>query len=283
MSARTAAAALALAAALAGPVAFDSAFDGEADGAAVNIWARASDEAASVTTDPAVRLREYKRMADCDPSAVGTEAGSGVCLPVSSPAEFSALPGCEGEEPVQPLWMRERATAASAWGPWRNVMGWTCPADYAPVFTAEDFRRLPLAPPVLGIQPATGEHLVTMPAIAYTQAPAQTLTTDLLGVPVQVEATPTSYTWDFGDGTTTITTTSPGHPYPDHDVTHPYTKVGTWTITLTTAYTGRYTLAEDPTWHTINGTATTTTTSAPITTVEAPTRLVQDACTTHNC
>ncbi|WP_223145171.1 PKD domain-containing protein [Actinotalea subterranea] len=178
--------------------------------------------------------------------------------------------------------MRERTTATTAWGPWRNVMGWTCPADYTPVFTAEDFRRLPLAPPALAVQPATGEHLVTMPAIAYTQAPAQTLTTDLLGTPVQVEATPTSYTWDFGDGTT-ITTTSPGHPYPDHDVTHPYTRVGTWTITLTTTYTGRYTLADDPTWHTINGTATTTTTSAPITTVEAPTHLVQDTCTTHTC
>ena len=145
------------------------------------------------------------------------------------------------------------------------------------VFTAEDFRRLPLTPPALTIQPDRTEHLVNMPTIVYTTPTTQLLTTDLLGYPVEVEATPTTYTWDFGDGTT-WTTTTPGHPYPNQDVAHPYTRPGTYTITLTTTFTGRYRLAGTTAWATVTGTASTTTTSAPITAIEAPTHLVTADC-----
>ena len=75
-----------------------------------------------------------------------------------------------------------------------------------------------------------------------------------------------------------LTTTSPGHAYPDHDVAHPYTRLGTYTITLTTTYTGRYRLAGDPDWTDVDGTATTTTSAPAITIVEARTRLVTSDC-----
>src|SRR5690606_9900087 len=134
---------------------------------------------------------------------------------------------------------RVRASTSSPWGPWENVVGWTCPGEYEdlPAFTAADFRRLPLAPSPLHVQPARAEHLVNMPAIVYTTPATQRFTTTLLGYPVEVEATAASYTWDFGDGTT-LTTTSPGAPYPHHDVAHPYAAPGTWTIALTTTWSG---------------------------------------------
>lgn len=238
----------------------------------------AAAERAAAATPPAARLSDFKRVPYCNPGDIIDSGGDGTCLPFSGNLDTSATPpDCGGDAPVLPLWRRDRATTTSPWGEWYTVVGWTCPADYAPTFTAEDFRRLPLTPPPLTIQPARAEHLVNMPTIVYTTPTAQLLTTDLLGYPVEVEATPTTYTWDFGDGTV-LTTTTPGHPYPDHDVAHPYAHPGTYTISLTTTFTGRYRLAGTTTWATVTGTATTTTTSPPITAVEAPTHLVTADC-----
>lgn len=228
-------------------------------------------------TPAEVRLDEFERRPECDPE-LPQRAGAGVCFPGTA-AELAARI-CDGSQPVEPLWRRHRASPASPWGPWRNVVGWTCPQDYLPAFTAEDFRRLPLDPPTLTVQPDRAEHLVNMPTIVYTAPAVQLLTTDLLGYPVEVEATPTAYTWDFGDGAV-LTTTSPGRPYPHHDVAHPYAQPGSYAITLTVTLAGRYRLAGATTWQPVTGTATTTTTSAPITVVEAPTRLVVGDCRTH--
>lgn len=250
----------------------------DGDAAAVNAAEGAAAERAAAAVAPAARLAEYIRRPNCDAGDILTSGGDGVCLPFSGNLDFSATPpDCGGDTPVLPLWRRTRATTTSPWSDWETVVGWTCPADYLPVLTETDFRRLPLTPPPLTIQPDRAEHLVNMPAVVYTAPAQQLLTTNLLGYPVEVEATPTSYTWDFGDGTV-LTTTTPGHPYPNHDVAHPYARPGTYTITLTTTWTGRYRLAGTTAWSTVTGTATTTTTSAPVTAVEAPTRLVTTDC-----
>lgn len=248
-------------------------YSGSGSGAAIEmsaIEARAAEQA-NAMIPLAERLDDYERRPVCDPD----QDVAGVCFP-GTPEELS-IRVCGGETAILPLWRRTRPTTTSAWSEWANVVAWTCPSDYAPTFTAEDFRRLPLTPPTLTIQPARTEHLVNMPTIVYTTPTTQLLTTDLLGYLVEVEATPTTYTWDFGDGTT-LTTTTPGHPYPDHDVAHPYAQPGTYTITLTTTFTGRYRLAGTTTWATVTGTATTTTTATPITAVEAPTHLVTADC-----
>ncbi len=249
----------------------DGAFD-------MNAQQAAAAERAAAAIAPAERLTDYKHMPFCNPGDVIESGADGTCLPFSGNLDTSAAPpDCGGDTPIEPLWRHDRATTNSPWGEWYTVVGWTCPADYAPTFTAEDFRRLPLTPPPLTIQPARTEHLVNMPTIVYTAPAQQLLTTDLLGYPVEVEATPMSYTWDFGDGTV-LTTTSPGHPYPNQDVAHPFARPGTYTLTLTTTWTGRYRLAGTTAWATVTGTATTTTTSAPITAVEAPTHLVTADC-----
>lgn len=248
---------------------------GQSEGDTIKLTAREGMAAEQATAAVPIteRLVDYLRRPLCDPDL----DIAGVCFPGDE--DEISIRVCGGEEATWPLWRRTRATILSPWSEWENVVAWTCPRDYidVPTFTAEDFRRLPLAPPVLNLQPARTEHLVNMPTIVYTDAAPQHFTTDLLGYTFEVEATPTGYTWDFGDGTV-LTTTSPGHPYPDHDVAHPYTRLGTYTITLTTTYTGRYRLAGDPDWTDVDGTATTTTSAPAITIVEARTRLVTSDC-----
>lgn len=56
----------------------------------------------------------------------------------------------------------------------------------------------------------------------YSGAPI-TVTPPALGHTLVVSATPTSYTWDFGDGTAPYTTASLGQPYPQQsDIRHTY-------------------------------------------------------------
>ena len=89
-----------------------------------------------------------------------------------------------------------------------------------PVFGVEDFRRLPLPAGVVHIQPPNGRTLVNVPTNVYVDADEVVLPTQLLGFPVRVRATPSRYTWRFGDGHA-MTTTDRGAPYPRDDH-HPH-------------------------------------------------------------
>ena len=103
----------------------------------------------------------------------------------------------------------------------------------------------------------------------------RTFRTSLFDYGIDVVTSPVEYTWDFGDGQT-LTTTSPGGPYPNRDVEHVYEDVGTFTVTLTTVWEGRYRVDEDPDheWRTIDGTALTTTTLDPFEVTELRSHLV---------
>jgi hypothetical protein len=63
--------------------------------------------------------------------------------------------------------------------------------------------------------------LVNFATIFYTDPQPFSRTVTLLGRQVRIDASPSSYTWHYGDGSTR-TTTSPGAPYPAKDVTHEY-------------------------------------------------------------
>ena len=139
---------------------------------------------------------------------------------------------------------------------------------------AAEFQRLPLTPSQLSVQPPSGWTLVNVDTIVFTDDHDQLLTTTVLGVEVTIRATPVRYTWDFGDGTDPLTTTDPGHPWPEHTLAHRYTAEATHTIALTTSWTGQFQVAGTTTWEPVDGTATTTTTSDPLTVYEAHSRLV---------
>src|SRR6266508_4106350 len=86
-----------------------------------------------------------------------------------------------------------------------------------------------------------GITLVNLDTNVYTIPVPFQRTVTVATWPVKARATPTSYTWHFGDGTD-LTTTSPGAPYPDGDVTHQYLHripKGT-TLSVTVHYAARF-------------------------------------------
>ena len=82
--------------------------------------------------------------------------------------------------------------------------------------------------------------LVNFATIFYAKPEVFTRTIQLLGQQVEVEATPSQYTWHHGDGTT-ATTTSPGAPYPSKEITYSYTRAHTTVSpSVDVTYTARF-------------------------------------------
>lgn len=177
-------------------------------------------------------------------------AGEGFCALDSGPGRIAA-------------W---RVTRTSS-GPdgWTNTGEIDClrPAQGAAAVTVSSaqFRRLPIPAPKIITQPATQVVLVNLGANLLTTKRTETLTTTVLGQPVQVRATPTTYHWTYGDGHQ-LTTTDPGGRYPTMPTLHNYQRPGRFTVTLRTTFTGEYSVAGGP-WQPISGTAVTQ--SAPVT------------------
>jgi hypothetical protein len=236
----------------------------------IDVERRKLSKAAGDPADPPI---EFENAYACGVDSGALSASDVPCGPRNDPV---IPPDCGDDEPVKPLWSRERG-ADGTWGPWQMAYGWTCPADHLPPFTAADFRRLPLAKPALTMQPDAGWVLVNMPTIVYSADKSQTLRTSLLGHPVTVRATPTAWTWDYGEGRPS-TTRSPGHPYPDQDVWHTYTRLGTYRIGLTVTWSAQYRYDEQPTWHDVDGTATTTAATGSFTVEERRGHLVAETC-----
>lgn len=104
----------------------------------------------------------------------------------------------------------------------------TDPAEPEPEVTPGDVerevKRIGLPALTTEIQPA-GTTLVNLETIFHTTALPFERTVTVLDSTVDLKATPASYTWHHGDGTTR-TTTQPGRPYPAMDVVHQYLKPG---------------------------------------------------------
>ena len=99
--------------------------------------------------------------------------------------------------------------------------------------------------------------------MVWTSPDKQTFNITLLGTAIEVEATPTSFNWDWGDGQS-FETTDPGTPYPNYSVSHPYEVTGNgYVLKLRTSWSARWRIAGQAQWHQVNGTVTTTETSSP--------------------
>lgn len=143
----------------------------------------------------------------------------------------------------------------------------------APAFSIADFRRLPLPPGKLNIQPADGQVLINYPMNVYVDARPVTLRTQVLGVGVEVEATPASYRWEFGDGGR-LTTADPGGAYPDMTTSHTYRHPGSQRVSLMTSYTGRFRVEGSRAWIPVEGVATVASPSVTVEVIEARAVLV---------
>ena len=125
-------------------------------------------------------------------------------------------------------------------------------------------------------QPPGAKALVSKIVIVYTSGDSQTMETQVGGAPVTIVATPASYTWDWGDGTTT-TTKDPGAAYPDHTVFHKYSHTAdNVVISLTTTWSATYSIEGGPA-QPISGTLTTTDTTNPFDLVRRISYLTDDA------
>ena len=214
----------------------------------------------------------YARLCNVDSQHLESDI-DGECAP---PNGTVVIPGCGEDEPVMPLWRRTRVAVGSPWSQWEMRIGWVCPDDLLPQLTQSDFRQLKIEPTVTHRQPGEGGTvLVNKGIIGWVDPEERTFRTSLFDYGIDVVTWPVEYTWDFGDGQT-LTTTSPGGPYPNRDVEHVYEDVGTFTVTLTTVWEGRYRVDEDPDheWRTIDGTALTTTTLDPFEVTELRSPLV---------
>jgi hypothetical protein len=110
--------------------------------------------------------------------------------------------------------------------PWGTVC---LPTDFeveviTPGRVLHEMKRMTWPAAELSIQPPDGRTLVNFKTNFFTtttEPDTQTIT--LLGQRVEIEATPVSYTWHFGDGEKQ-SGADPGAPYPNLDVTHTYRK-----------------------------------------------------------
>ncbi len=116
-------------------------------------------------------------------------------------------------------------------------------------------------------QPAD-KTLVNLDTIFYTRPRPFTRTVTLLGRPVQIRATASSFTWHYGDGATAMTT-SPGAPYPAMDVTHRYSHAHvTVPTSVDVTYTAQFSVGNHG-WQDIPGTVTIAGPAAPLRISEA--------------
>lgn len=219
----------------------------------VSAWQGEVEYRAFLRSDPALQLLELRRSAGC-------LYGPAVSRPC--PQHRPELPPlslvCEDGPPVAPLWRRDRESITQEFrDDWYLYADWSCPEDLFPPFTQADLRRLAIEPLQVNQQPAAGPTLIRKPTIVYAQPAQQQFRTVLFDdFGVEIVVMPSSYTWDFGDGET-VTTAEPGRPYPAFDVTHTYLELGTYRISLTTAWSGRYRFDTDVPgrWRDVEGTA----------------------------
>jgi hypothetical protein len=203
--------------------------------------------------------------------------------PCSSGTVLGHTDVCGTAPAILPLWKSTRAGVGAPWSNWVLLTDVTCTGTPDPsgeqILAA--FRRLPIAPSVLHVQPDRGWVLVNIDTIAYTDPTTQTLTTTVLGVQVQFTVTPATYTWDYGE--TIFTTATPGHPYPDQDVAYQYRHLGNRQINLTTTWQATYTTSTNPNPNPrpVPGTATTTTPGPTLQILEARAHLTRGTCTDY--
>jgi hypothetical protein len=89
------------------------------------------------------------------------------------------------------------------------------------------------------VNPGNGRTLVNFENVFYTELSGEQVVQVGPGGIVTVHATPTSYRWHWGDGTSD-TTTKPGRPYPNMDVAHVYSRAGDYSVRVDVTYSGWY-------------------------------------------
>ncbi|TQS93304.1 PKD domain-containing protein [Arthrobacter sp. TS-15] len=146
-----------------------------------------------------------------------------------------------------------------------------------------DFRQLPINPGTLEAQPFP-HTLKGGPTNFYTTTNEQTFDLTILGQTVHLTATPTTYSYTFGDGTTLGPTPAAGYSIPETEwlstetrTSHIYAETGNYQAAVTTSFTGTYSVNNGPPLP-INGTLDITTPAKTIHVWKTEKALVADTC-----
>jgi hypothetical protein len=204
---------------------------------------------------------EYGMTTACTGAPPGSSTADVLCM--------HAVTSCSRQGALGPLmlvWRRQQGQAATdtTW----HTIGETCVTDVIPGSgppkpTIADIKRAfsltPWSKPTVAMQPPNGQTLIGMPTYYSVDFPAagfgpgEINRVTLLGYRVEVRPVLVGYIYTFGDGTSFGPTLSPGGPYPNGDIRHPYTKTGTMHPTVTVRYTGEFRIGTEP-WARIPGT-----------------------------
>lgn len=141
-----------------------------------------------------------------------------------------------------------------------------------------EYLTLPIAPSAITHQPDGDWALINVDFIVMTDPEPQVFERELLGMGITFQATPVHYSWDFGDGSPPLETSSPGSPYPNHDVTHTYTSAADAVeVSLTTTWQGTFQINGTGPWLPVSGYATTTAVAPPVEIVAMDVHLVPNS------
>lgn len=123
-----------------------------------------------------------------------------------------------------------------------------------PAMVLQEFRRVPL-PRLKSISQPADATLVNFATVFRVEAKPLERTLTLAGQRVDLDITPSSFSWAYGDGTT-ATTRTPGAAYPSRDVVHRYQQAHT-TVRhqVTVTWSARWRL-NGGAWQDVPGTVT---------------------------
>ncbi|MGG5172565.1 PKD domain-containing protein [Pseudarthrobacter sp. J1738] len=113
------------------------------------------------------------------------------------------------------------------------------------------FEKLPFSPSKVSLQPAP-HTLKGAETNVYAEAGKQDFNIALLGQSVHLTATPVEYTYNYGDGSTLGPTPVSGGPLPEDEwgtktrTSHVYTATGNYPVSVTTSFTGTYSVNGGP-------------------------------------
>lgn len=146
--------------------------------------------------------------------------------------------------------------------------------DYAKL-VLRAFKTLNWPASPVGVDPPDGLTLVNFDTYFYTTNASSTIKNVFLGgKQIDIQATPVSYDWSFGDDTV-ATTASAGAPYPNGDVVHVYVTKDDFEVSVDTTYSGQYKIGNGG-WKTIDAQVTVQGPIAGLSTLEATPELVTD-------
>ncbi|WP_232481445.1 PKD domain-containing protein [Arthrobacter sp. YN] len=226
-------------------------------------------------------------MADTHCRADGPDTKDPGCDALECPATTTG-----GEEGTPVIWKEApKAITNPGWTDWIPVSGPTCLYDAQPenvlaniaARILTDFRQLPVNPGTLEAQPFP-HTLKGGPTNFYATTAEQGFDVTILGQAVHLTATPANYTYTFGDGGALGPTPVAGYSIPETDwlnnetrTSHIYTETGNYQATLTTSFTGTYSVNNGPPLP-INGTLDITTPAKTIHVWKTERALVADTC-----